>query len=366
MKRIYLFISTRIKLGFLFIIILVPAILALPKPLSWKPFYYNELSLIVELSNVVLGNESTPFVIPHKIDAIGKSPFLYLLGIETGSMPTFIDISNTSKIIGNDGVLIDSQTFLDKGGVVDIFVNLNQDNKELMIKVPLATSTREFITATNASHVDGEIRWGVGNTLQTEKLWRQIVFDMTAKIGFEFKWNMYLVNFFILLGGWIIFLSSLIQVFHVLIKDKMKSKFYTAGAIEEMMDLSNELIPDEECGKLAKSLTFLPTEVVDFLDEKYAFLSPSADGWTLNLSDERLREKEDLKGFILLHPDLWEKDEMTIAYTVAHESVHAFRQHGDERTLEQEKEADKLAVEWLSEHFKKKDLLKVCFYLGKH
>ena len=141
---------------------------------------------------------------------------------------------------------------------------------------------------------------------------------------------------------------------------KSKSRFYTPEAIDYRIDGSNELIPDRARGRLAESLSLLPREVIDFIVDNYVFLSSHADGWTLSRRDSRFKGK---RGFILLHPGLWKKDMKTIAHTIAHESAHAFKNLG--ASPEQEVQADMLAVEWLSIHFDKKDLLKRCNYLGK-
>ena len=64
-------------------------------------------------------------------------------------------------------------------------------------------------------------------------------------------------------------------------------------------------------------------------------------------------------GFILLNNNLWLKEPEKIAFTIAHEVAHAFKRHhlekfpnNDER-IKQEKEADRLAMKWLSEHYKR-------------
>ena len=213
MNKAYLFISSKIRVWFLFLIILVPALVALPRPVSWKPFYYREIPIQVELTNEHLG-EKPLFPIPNKIEAFGKSPFLSLLGIETGSMPTYVCASNTSVIIYSGSKITNSHTFLNEGGLADIYVNLNQDNTSSPIKLPLASSTCEFIIANTESGLENEITWGVRPTVHLEN----VLFSMTAKWGFEFKLGIYIWNYLLLLGGWIILLSSLIQVFQFLRK----------------------------------------------------------------------------------------------------------------------------------------------------
>ena len=67
------------------------------------------------------------FPIPTKAEAFGKSLFSSLLGIETKSMSTYVCASNISQIIYREGRAVDSQVFLNDGGIADIYINLNQD-----------------------------------------------------------------------------------------------------------------------------------------------------------------------------------------------------------------------------------------------
>jgi len=63
-----------------------------------------------------------------------------------------------------------------------------------------------------------------------------------------------------------------------------------------------------------------------------------------------------------------EKKPIEIAFTVAREVVHAYKEHkindyknnGIDKNIKREKEADKLAVKWLSKHYKRESLLKLC------
>jgi len=215
MNKSYSFVSSKIRVWFLVLIILTPAVIALPAPMSWEPFRYKEVSIKVDLMN---GSplEKTLFPIPNKIEAVGKSPFLSLLGIETGSMPTYLCVNNTSTIIYHGDKIIDSQTFLNEGGLADIYIGLIQDNTGSPIKIPLASSICEFIIAKTKSGLENEVTWGARPTAQLEN----VLFSIDGKIGFEFKLGIYIKNYLILLGGLIILLSSLIQVLQFSIRNK--------------------------------------------------------------------------------------------------------------------------------------------------
>lgn len=96
-----------------------------------------------------------------------------------------------------------------EGGIADIYINLNQDGSDSVIMIPLASSTCKFIVANKESGLGSEILWSVK---PTEKL-VDVVFNLSdTKVGYEFEWSIYLKNYFILFGGWIIFISSLVQV----------------------------------------------------------------------------------------------------------------------------------------------------------
>ncbi len=174
--------------------------------MSWRPFHYLSRPISVILSNGE-PQEKTKTQIPNRVEALGESIFSSLLGIKTESMPTYVDMSNTSDVIYPDGI-VDSQIFLNDGGSADIYVSLSQDGKNSLIKIPLASSTRQSIVAENEASLGNEITW---QARPTEKL-VNVAFSLTGRLGFEFKWRVYLKNYLILLGGWIILFASLIQV----------------------------------------------------------------------------------------------------------------------------------------------------------
>lgn len=151
------------------------------------------------------------------------------------------------------------------------------------------------------------------------------------------------------------------------LKYEYMDNLYTPEMIDYNLDHSLGEIPEYARLPLAKSLALLPKEVIDFAIQNYVFLSEerSIDGsqWTF----DHLNFKDKI-GFILLSPNLWNKKPINIAFTIAHEVAHAFKGHAIKTCedtewknhVKREKEADKLAVKWLSNHYKKETLLKLC------
>ena len=206
MKKSYYQYFLKTRVWFLILIVIAPAIFAAPLPISWRPFHYLSTPIQVVLSNGE-PQEKTKSQIPNRIEAFGESLFSSLLGIETESMPTYVDMSNTSNVIYLNGV-VDPQIFLNDGGLADIYVSLSQDGKDSLMKIPLASSTHRLIDAENEAGLGNEITW---QAKPTEKL-VNVIFSLSGKLGFEFEWQIYLKNYLILLGGWVILLASLIQV----------------------------------------------------------------------------------------------------------------------------------------------------------
>ena len=152
---------------------------------------------------------------------------------------------------------------------------------------------------------------------------------------------------------------------------KNKANKYSPEEVWNVLDVSGMNAYDVEC-HIAKSLAPLPEEIVDFVAENVVILSESisAGGTYWNFNDFYLKGK---KGFILLNADLWKKSKAQIAFTVAHEVAHAYVGHStdfcikgeEEVALKKERDADKLAMKWLSDEFDSKKLLKLANYLGK-
>jgi Zn-dependent peptidase ImmA (M78 family) len=144
-------------------------------------------------------------------------------------------------------------------------------------------------------------------------------------------------------------------------------KGYTPEEIDYLLDKSRDSIPDYARSLLAESLALLPTKVIDFIIDKYVFISleDKSDAETFPFNHFYFRKKA---GFILIGGKVWKKSFLHIAFTIAHEAAHAFKKHTvknvvhgmPEEATKREKEANGLAVEWLSKHFKKGRLLRFC------
>jgi hypothetical protein len=142
---------------------------------------------------------------------------------------------------------------------------------------------------------------------------------------------------------------------------------YSPGTIDVRLYKNRSTIPYIAPLPLAKSLSLLPEKVIDFVIENYVFISQqeNLNGAHFTFDDLYLREKI---GFILLFDNLWRKRPMQIALTVAHEVAHAVKGHktkevedlNAEMIIKEEKEADKLAVRWLSKYYKRESLEKLC------
>jgi len=150
-----------------------------------------------------------------------------------------------------------------------------------------------------------------------------------------------------------------------------KANKYSPERVWDALDMGGMNTPNVEC-LMTKALALLPEEVVDFVAKNVAILSESDSGSGAYWSFEHFFLKKK-KGFVLLNADLWKKSKEQIAFTVAHEVAHAYLGHnaatyeevGEKISLENEIEADKQAIKWLSDEFDSKKLLKLASYLGK-
>lgn len=141
---------------------------------------------------------------------------------------------------------------------------------------------------------------------------------------------------------------------------------------EIIYEMDNVLtIPDFAMGPITKTLALLPEEVTDFIINNFTFLvagDETETGSCWHFEDCCFLNK---KGFILLNHNLWSKTEIEISQTIAHEVAHAFLGHKKftdsdfdiVASIEREKEADNQAIEWLSKHYSKEDLVKNAVYL---
>lgn len=153
-------------------------------------------------------------------------------------------------------------------------------------------------------------------------------------------------------------------------KEKLKyvypDKLYTPEMIDYELDSLGE-VPEYARLPLAKSLSLLPKEVIDFAIKNYVFISEEHSNSGTHYTFNTILFKNKL-GFISLNSNLWDKKPINIAFTIAHEVAHAFKGHAiktcDDTAwknyVKREKETDKLAVKWLSKHYKKETLLKLC------
>lgn len=122
------------------------------------------------------------------------------------------------------------------------------------------------------------------------------------------------------------------------------------------------LVPEYARIPLLEALSLLPREVIDFITEHCYFIT---QGEELDGSYHDFRSfHEETTGFILIPKNLWKEEQIRIAFTIAHEVAHAFKRHilSDQDLqcdLKQEKEADRLAVKWLSKHYNKKSLMEL-------
>jgi hypothetical protein len=139
----------------------------------------------------------------------------------------------------------------------------------------------------------------------------------------------------------------------------------------DMIDYSliTDFIPRYARTPLAKSLSLLPHKVIDFITENYVFITQEKDGKGTHFMFDDPRFENKL-GFILIADRIWKKKPIEIVFTIAHEVAHAFK--GDKIDLKKEyksvppkfeKDADRLAIKWLSRHYSKKSLMRFANYL---
>ena len=138
-------------------------------------------------------------------------------------------------------------------------------------------------------------------------------------------------------------------------------KFYTPQQVSYMFDTSDVINR-----RVYDALALLPKEVVDFVYEKCAIVTmEEEEGNHWNLDSELFKDKTEL---IILNSHIWDFEWPKTALIIAHEVAHAFLGHktrsdqGKDRP--QELAADEQAVTWLSVHWEREALLKLCYYLN--
>ena len=149
-------------------------------------------------------------------------------------------------------------------------------------------------------------------------------------------------------------------------KYSVKNETYTPEIIHLKLGTSIELIPRLAQIQVTKYLSLLPKDVIDFIVEHYVFIGQEKYemGTHFPFCHRYFRGK---RGFILLNNELWKTRPIEKAFVIAHEVAHAYNEYSPktffnnfiERRIKREEEANKLAVVWLSKHFKKSNLIKI-------
>ena len=143
---------------------------------------------------------------------------------------------------------------------------------------------------------------------------------------------------------------------------KKINNHYSAEEIDYTLDMGGFIN-----NGLADALALLPKKIVDFAISKCAILTPelNSDGSTWNLDWRYINSR---KWLIIISPKVWNKSSKKRAFIVAHEIAHAYLKHKVMEDITDDKQhemdADTLAIEWLSGKWSKKELLKICKYLG--
>ncbi|MCR4334756.1 MAG: hypothetical protein NUV47_03470 [Patescibacteria group bacterium] len=136
---------------------------------------------------------------------------------------------------------------------------------------------------------------------------------------------------------------------------------YTQREVTNEMDCVyfKDFISEENINPLAKALSYLPENIVDFVIEKCVFISLDKKdrGEYIARNDFRLKGK---RGLIILSNSLWSKSEKRIAFAIAHEVAHVYKRHGFRRiedtedgvlNTKMERDADNQAILWLKPYF---------------
>lgn len=145
---------------------------------------------------------------------------------------------------------------------------------------------------------------------------------------------------------------------------------YSAFNIHMRLGNSIKLVPRLAQLQVARCLSFLPREVVDFIIDNYVFIGQDEDELGSQFQFDHPFFSGKKIGFILLSSQLWKRRPIEKAMVIVHEVAHAVnkfksrRYEGNviERKLARENEANKLAVTWLSKRYKRKSLLGIRGY----
>lgn len=210
-----------LKLSAIFVI---PLILALPYP----PPPFNEHDSKIDLYNgAPTTQEKFPFLTKEK--ALGATLLTVILGIDTQSMPRYVDLTNTSEIRDAEGKLIDRSELLEDKEAGSITIPLFMEDTKEPITISFASTTRVSPNTVSGSaafgnevKVRGFSRFGkpelqVINEQQVIALKEYpgltTIFNLKGRSGYDWQWNVYRNNYFLFLIGWVILLSSILQVY---------------------------------------------------------------------------------------------------------------------------------------------------------
>lgn len=207
----------------IFLVFIIPMVLALPFP----PPPFNIEKIKTKLQNgEPVKQEKFRFLTDNK--ALGASLLSTILDIKTEAMRGFVCISNVSEIYA-EGQRKEKTDLIEdaEGGALSI--PLFFDDTITQIYIPFASTTcvspqakAGFAELENKVEVRGFLPLGRaelttihGEPAITVKQYADLVtvFRMEGKKGYEWKWAVFWKNYALFLIGWIILLSSIIQVF---------------------------------------------------------------------------------------------------------------------------------------------------------
>ena len=221
--KIFHYLKRFTRTAKILIILGTPLIFALPFPPP--PFHTHQIK--VELQNgEPTKQEKFSFLTDN--NALGATLLSTILGIKTDPMPGYICITNTSEIFG-EGKKVNRVDLLQDQAGGAISIPLIIDDTVVQIYVPFASTTcahpktiKGFAELGNKIEVRGFMPLGNpqlsvvnGEPVILVKQYSDLttIFRMEGNKGYSWEWNIFLKNYALFLIGWVIFLSSLIQVY---------------------------------------------------------------------------------------------------------------------------------------------------------
>lgn len=210
-------------LGKIFLVFVIPLILALPFPPP--PFNTNQIK--AELQNGEPAKQEK-FRFLTNNNALGATLLSTILGIKTDPMPGYICITNTSEIFGEGKKVSKADLLEDQAGGA-ISIPLILDDTTVQMHVPFASTTcahpqtiKGFAELENKIEVRGFLPFGKaqlsivnGEPVILVKQYSDLttIFKMEGRKGYDWEWDIFWKNYVLFLIGWIILLSSVIQVY---------------------------------------------------------------------------------------------------------------------------------------------------------